>query len=158
MEQFFAGNLDLFIKLVVAMFLGAVIGTERIFHGKIAGMRTYAMVSMGSALFVIVSDLLSGRYGNLSGFSPTLIAAQIVAGVGFIGAGLIIFHDNKLMGLTTASGLWVAAGIGMAVGFGLYSVAIFAALLSLFIFSILWALEERLKKAAGIEQTEVVEK
>ena len=76
-------------------------------------------------------------------FDPTRIAAQIVTGVGFIGAGIIIFEQAKLRGVTTAAGLWLSAAIGMAVGFHMYAVAIFATLLALLILVILWMLEER---------------
>jgi putative Mg2+ transporter-C (MgtC) family protein len=78
--------------------------------------------------------------------NPLHIVAQIIVGVGFIGTGLIFTKDNKLMGLTTATGLWVSAGIGMACGFGLYKLAIVATILTLFIFIVLWFLEEQLKK------------
>ncbi len=130
------------IKLLMAILLGGLIGFERTRAGKVAGARTYALVSMGSALFVIVSQLVSERFLGTITFDPLRVASQIVVGVGFLGTGMIIFQDNKLIGLTTAAGLWVAAGIGMAVGFGLYEVALIASLLTLFVFIVLWYVEQ----------------
>ncbi len=84
--------------------------------------------------------------GQFPAVNPVYIMAQIVSGIGFLGAGLIIFKDSKLTGLTTATSIWVSAGIGMAVGFGFYGMAIIATILTLFIFIILWFVEERVKK------------
>lgn len=134
--------LPLFISLV----LGMVIGAERLWAHKTAGMRTYALVSMGSALFVIVSAEMVKYYSGYSGMNPLHIVAQIIVGVGFIGTGLIFTKDNKLMGLTTATGLWVSAGIGMACGLGFYKLAVIATIFTLFIFIALWFVEEQLKK------------
>lgn len=147
MENFFdVATAELITKLFVALFLGMIIGTERVWAHKTAGMRTYALVSMGSALFVLVSEEMVKAYINLSGLNPLMMVAQIVVGVGFIGTGLIFTKDNKLIGLTTATGLWVSAGIGMASGFGLYRLAIIATVLTLFVFLALYSLEQRLKK------------
>ena len=82
--------------------------------------------------------------------NPLMIVAQIVLGVGFLGTGLIFSKENKLIGMTTATGLWVSAGIGMASGFGLYRLAVIATFLTLFIFIVLWFLEETLKKTKFI--------
>lgn len=144
---------DMFLKLFLAMLLGIIIGAERVLHGKTAGMRTYAMVAMGSALFVIISQSVAEKFlilGSTS-FDPLRMASQIIVGIGFLGAGMIIFHDSKLTGLTTAGGLWVAAGIGMAAGFGLYSIALTATFLTLFIFTTLWVIEEKFKKISNRE-------
>ncbi len=127
------------------MGLGVVIGVERLWAHKTATMRTHALVAMGSAMFVVISEILARHYGTFSGFNPTQMAASIITGVGFLGAGLIIYHNSQISGVTTASGIWVSAGIGMAVGFGLYSLAIIATLLTLFIFTVLWFVEQRLK-------------
>jgi len=137
---------EFFIRLAVAMSLGLLIGAERVFAQKIAGMRTYALVSMGSALFVIIAQLVMNEYDLYRNLDPLRIASQIIVGLGFIGAGIIIFKDSQITGLTTAAGLWVAGGIGIAAGYGLYSIAIFATILTLFTFSIVWFLESNLKK------------
>jgi putative Mg2+ transporter-C (MgtC) family protein len=146
--------LDIIIKLLVALVFGLLLGVERVWAGKIAGMRTYALVSMGSALFIIISSEIVDLYSSIGGIDPTRIASQIIVGVGFLGTGLIFTKGTKLMGLTTATGLWVAAGIGMAVGFGLYGTAIVATLLTLFTFTVLWFLEQKIKisKKAQIEK------
>ncbi|KKU05771.1 MAG: hypothetical protein UX07_C0013G0019 [Parcubacteria group bacterium GW2011_GWA2_45_30] len=145
MEILSPDNFTFFGQLALAAFLGALIGVERKLAGKQAGTRTFASVSLGSALFSIVSihALEFIRVPGIVEFDPTRIAAQIVTGVGFIGAGIIIFEQAKLRGVTTAAGLWLSAAIGMAVGFHMYAVAIFATLLALLILVILWMLEER---------------
>jgi putative Mg2+ transporter-C (MgtC) family protein len=139
-------TLSFILPLFIALFLGMIIGTERVYAHKTAGMRTYALVAMGSALFVLVSSEMVKLYSGFPGIQPLYIVAQIVVGVGFIGTGLIFTKDNKLMGLTTATGLWVSAGIGMACGLGLYKLATVATILTLFIFIVLWFVEEQLKK------------
>lgn len=144
MQQIIFQNSDFFIKLLLAMILGMSIGIERYIHHKTAGMRTYALVSMGSALFIIISQLVGTM--NFANFNPTMMAANIITGIGFLGAGLIIMQDSKLSGLTTASGLWVAAGIGTAVGFGLYSIAMMTTVLTIFVFAVLYVVEERIRK------------
>jgi len=144
----FAIYTEMFIRLSVAMLLGVLLGAERITAGKTAGMRTHALVSMGSALFVIVSVLVSAEFieKGAVNFDPLRVAAQIVTGIGFLGAGLIIFTGSKLRGLTTAAGLWVAAGIGMAAGFGYYVIAIFVTAITLLVFTLLWYVERSIKK------------
>ncbi len=131
------------------MILGMIIGIERIVAHKTAGMRTYALVSMGSALFVIISEMIIQTHGK-DLVDPTRMAAQIITGIGFLCAGLIIFKDEKLKGITTATSIWVSAGIGMACGFGFYELAIIATVLTLFIFIVLWFVEERIKEIPAI--------
>jgi len=141
-------TIDILVRLVIAIVLGGLVGVERTLAGKTAGMRTYALVSMGSALFMLVAIIISYQFVGTSAFNPLFLAPQILVGIGFIGAGLV-FHNTKDMktsGLTSAAGLWVAAGIGMATGFGLYSLAIISALLTLLIFTILWYVEKGFKK------------
>lgn len=132
-------------RLVVAMLLGLLLGAERIIARKSAGMRTYAMVALGSALFVGISDLLLHDFQGVN-YDPLRMAAQVVAGIGFLGAGLIIVHGKEIRGLTTAAGLWVTAGIGMAAGFGIFSVAFIATALALFIFTVIWFVEIYVRK------------
>lgn len=133
-----------FGRLLLAAVLGAVIGIERHVAGKTAGVRTYALVALGSCLFSYISKYGFDEFVGLSAFDPSRIASQIVVGVGFIGAGMIFLHGNKLRGLTTAAGLWVSAAIGMAVGLGLYGVAIFVTVLTIIIFALLWGFEGQL--------------
>lgn len=139
-------TLGYILPLFIALFLGMIMGMERVWAHKTAGMRTYALVSMGSALFVLVSVEMVKAYTGFDGMNPLHIVAQIIVGVGFIGTGLIFTKDNKLMGLTTATGLWVSAGIGMACGFELYKLAAVSTIFTLFIFIVLWFIEQQLKK------------
>lgn len=140
-------TLDILISLAVAIGLGGLVGVERTLAGKTAGMRTYALVSMGSAFFIMISVMISREFISMTNFDPLRVASQIIVGIGFIGAGLV-FHrnDHHATGLTSAAGLWVAAGIGMACGFGLYIPALIATLLTLLVFTVLWYVEKGLKK------------
>ncbi|MEX2010300.1 MAG: MgtC/SapB family protein [Parcubacteria group bacterium] len=135
--------MTIFLSLTLALFLGVCLGFERSFAKKTAGVRTYGLVSLGSALFIIISRLVIPTT-DLYAFDPMRIAAGVVMGIGFLCGGVIIFKGNHLSGLTTAAGLWVAAGIGMAVGYGLSSLAIFTTILTLFTFTILWFIEHRI--------------
>jgi len=142
-----AESLDILSRLSVALILGVVLGLERVVAHKTAGMRTYALVSMGAALFIIVSHMASAIYGDtFRNSDPLRMVSQIVLGVGFLGAGLIIFKDSQLQGLTTAGGLWVSAGIGAAAGFAFYNLAVIATILTLFVFVGLWFIESGIKK------------
>lgn len=145
---------EIITKLFMAMLLGIVLGVERLYAHKTASMRTYSLISMGSALFIILSISVLESTGNTSA-DPLRVAAQIIAAAGFFGAGIVIFKDNqKVTGMTTAAGLWVAAGIGMACGFGLFGVATTATILTLFIFTVLWFIENRLKKTDFISKSD----
>ncbi|MBO4756418.1 MAG: MgtC/SapB family protein [Bacteroidales bacterium] len=116
----------LIFRLVAAGLLGGLIGLEREFRAKEAGVRTHFIVALGSALFMIISEFaFEGKQHDAA-----RVAAQVVSGIGFIGAGVIIFQRNVVRGITTAAGLWVAAAIGLACGDGMYPVAIAATLLT----------------------------
>ena len=111
--------LELSSRLLVAIALGGIIGIEREFRAKDAGFRTHFLVSLGSALFCIVS-----QYGfGVDLKDSSRVAAQVVSGIGFLGAGTIIFHKNMVHGLTPAAGLWVTAAIGLACGTGMFLAA-----------------------------------
>lgn len=125
---------DLIIRLVVAVLLGTVVGLDREYRVKDAGFRTHFLVSLGSALFMIVSQYGFESYMALHPgvtIDPSRIAAQVVSGIGFIGAGTIIFQRRIVRGLTTAASLWATAGIGMTAGAGMYGVASAATVLTL---------------------------
>ena len=160
MENLIISNLEVLIRLILALSLGGILGLERTIAQKSAGVRTYALVSMGGALFVIISQLVTLEYltAGVGQFDPLRMAAQVIMGIGFIGAGLIIFKDTYLAGLTTAAGLWVAVGIGMASGFGLYVVAAMAAILAFFVFTVLWFFESRIKKFSSKNVEEIKSK
>jgi putative Mg2+ transporter-C (MgtC) family protein len=146
MLNFFTQNGDLILRLVVAVGLGMIIGVERILVHKEAGMKTHALVSLGSAIFIVISEFISIKYAHIGGFDPTRIASQVIVGIGFLGAGSIILQGNRLLGLTTAGGLWVTAGIGMAAGFGFFGLAIISTILVLFILIFVYLLEKPFRK------------
>lgn len=128
-------ELTIIVRVLLAAFLGSIIGYEREHVGKEAGMRTHALVTMGSALFTALSAF--GFSGNTVS-DPSRIASQVVIGIGFLAGGMLIQQKNRVRGLTTATELWVAAAIGMAVGIGWYAVALFT---TLFVFLMLSAVE-----------------
>jgi putative Mg2+ transporter-C (MgtC) family protein len=133
-------ELTIFIQLAVSLFLGSLLGFERLLAGKEAGMRTFGLVALGSCLFVIVGEVMIKEYYGMFNFDPLRLASSVVTGIGFIGAGLIIFQ-HELKGLTTAAALWVSSAIGVAVGFKLYIVATFTTFLTLFVCVGLWFVE-----------------
>jgi putative Mg2+ transporter-C (MgtC) family protein len=136
-------NYEVILRLVLALCLGSLLGIQRLYAGKTAGMRTFALISLGSALFVIISEQI---IGNLHfDVDPLRVAASIISGVGFIGAGMIIFQKEQIANLTTAAGVWVSAGIGMAVGFGLYTESIVVTFLVIFTFTAMWNIEQFIK-------------
>lgn len=116
-----ADTLDVFLRLTAAAVMGAVVGFERDRNGRAAGLRTQLLVCVGTALFMIVSLVLA-EVGGLPG-DPGRVAAQVVTGIGFLGAGVILKQGITVRGLTTAACLWVTAAIGMAAGGGMYLVA-----------------------------------
>ena len=118
-------TLSFILRIIVAGLLGGLIGLEREIRAKEAGLRTHFIVALGSALFMIIS-----QYAFTGRFDAARVAAQVVSGIGFIGAGVIIFQKNVVRGVTTAAGLWVAAAIGLACGAGMYLVATAAAALT----------------------------
>lgn len=124
---------DFILRLFIAGLLGAVVGLDREYRAKEAGYRTHFLVSLGSALIMIVS-----QYGfqqiiqeNSVSLDPSRVAAQVVSGIGFIGAGTIIIQKQFVRGLTTAAGIWATAGIGLAIGAGMYGVGVAATILTL---------------------------
>lgn len=114
-------NIEFLVKMILATSMGAIIGFERKSRNKEAGIRTHAIVCLASALMIIVS-----KYGffDVDEYDAARVAAQVVSGIGFLGAGLIFIKNNAVNGLTTAAGIWATAGIGLAMGAGLYGVAI----------------------------------
>ena len=121
------------VKLVLSLVLGATIGIERRHKGQIAGLRTFALISMGATLAMLISIYIPQEYLGLKNGDPGRIAAQVVSGVGFLGAGAIIQMKGSVRGLTTAAGIWMTACIGLAVGAGMYIISIVATLLIIFI-------------------------
>ena len=140
-------TMQIIYQLTLAAVLGMLIGFEREWRGKPAGLRTYMLVAFGAALFTVMSSAsLAGDLGR-SSFDPSRIASQVVVGIGFIGGGLIVLKGDRMEGLTTAAGLWVTAAIGMAAGFGFNVVAIYSTFLVLFVLWALRVLEDQIHKA-----------
>ena len=141
-----ATELDITLRLAVAMLLGGVIGFECEYRAKDAGFRTHFLVALGSALFCIVSQFGFGFELKDS----SRVAAQVVSGIGFLGAGTIIFQKNVVRGLTTAAGLWVTAAIGLACGTGMYLPAVVTTLMVLIGLEILSAVIPRVSTSVVI--------
>jgi len=122
-------EIEFIVRIFVASLLGGAIGLEREYRDKAAGFRTHFLVALGSALFMVISaygfeGVLANDFNAPIRLDVSRIAAQVVTGIGFIGAGTIIFQKNAVRGLTTAAGVWVTAAIGMACGGGMYVLAV----------------------------------
>lgn len=124
-------QLDLLVRLVVAALLGAGLGLEREIHGHQAGMRTHMLVALGSALFTVLSIYGFPQMPGTAATDTSRISAQVVTGIGFLGAGAIIKYGTSIRGLTTAASLWVVASVGLAAGTGAYFLAVAGALIAL---------------------------
>lgn len=118
-------------KLILSMILGIAVGMERKRKGQVAGVRTFALISMGACMAMLLSIYVPQEYLGLKNGDPGRIAAQVVTGVGFLGGGAMIHMRGSVRGLTTAAGIWMVATIGMSVGVGMYLVAIVGTLLIL---------------------------
>ena len=129
------------IRILLAAFLGACIGLERDIRGRSAGLRTNILVCVGSAVFMILSIAIAQDFMSSGGdpvrTDPTRIAAQIITGIGFLGAGAIIKYGMSVMGLTTAACLWITSAIGMASGSGYYDVAVLTTVIAILVLTVL---------------------
>lgn len=139
MEQIYAMIVDqnvnlvgAIFKLVLSLVIGSAIGLERRRKGQIAGMRTFSLICMGATLAMLISIYIPQEYLGLKNGDPGRIAAQVISGIGFLGAGAIIQMKGSVKGLTTAAGIWMTAAIGLAIGAGMYTISIIAALLVFF--------------------------
>src|SRR3989344_5608966 len=136
-------------QVLLSLLLGVLLGTERSFAGKRAGMRTFGLVAMGSCLLVIISTSVSSEFVNITNFDPLRVAAGVIMGIGFLAGGAIFVDKDKagltVNGLTTAAGLWIASAIGMAVGFEMYMIAILTTFITIFTFTILLKIENRIR-------------
>ena len=125
----------LVLRILLAGLCGGIIGYERKNRGKGAGVRTHTIVALAAALMMIISKYGFADVADMPGMriaDPARIAAQVVSGVGFLGAGMIYFNRHLVKGLTTAAGVWATAGVGLAMGAGLYTVAVFSTLFIVF--------------------------
>ena len=142
-------TLSSIFKLTLSLILGSLVGFERKRKGQPAGVRTFALISMGATLSMILSIYVPQEYLGLKNGDPGRIAAQVVTGIGFLGAGAIIQMKGSVRGLTTAAGIWIMAAIGMAVGVGLYVMAFTATLLVLIVLLLIERVEHNIN--AGVE-------
>ncbi|AEI51448.1 MgtC/SapB family protein [Runella slithyformis] len=126
------------VKLLIAAGLGALIGLEREYHGKAAGLRTMMLISIGSTLFTVISTKLGTDAGR--------IASNIVTGIGFIGGGIIFRESNRVSGITTAATAWATAALGMCVGIGYYEIALASSILVLFVLYVLVPIQELINR------------
>lgn len=152
LDDYFSNyQLLVLVKIILAALAGGVIGLERETHGRPAGLRTHLLVAVGACLMMVISEAFSLKYGGTDGtgplrIDPSRVAAQIVAGIGFLGAGVILKEGLSIRGLTTAASLWLAAGLGMAFGIGLFGPAIFSTAIGLASLIFLKRLEPVLNK------------
>jgi putative Mg2+ transporter-C (MgtC) family protein len=142
-------QLDLSVRLLLSAVFGAAIGFEREINGHPAGMRTHLLVSLGSALFTVLSAYGFGTASPTTPVDPTRIAAQIVSGIGFLGAGAIIKDGLSIRGLTTAASLWATAAVGLAAGAGQPILATVGTLIIIFS---LWPLSRLADRIRGVEK------
>ncbi len=131
-----------FLQLLLAAFLGALLGLERRLRGKEAGLRTFALVALGSCFFTITA--LSAEIVSQASFSPGSVIQAVAIGIGFLGSGLIMRRKSQIGGLTTAAALWTTAALGIGVGMKLYSLSIFGTLLIFILLSVFGFIEDRL--------------
>ena len=151
-------NIDFFIRLCVAVAMGFALGLERELTNKYAGLRTHILVCLGACIFTLLSIYGFPTFADgdnviveqATGVRDTArIAAQIVTGIGFIGAGTVLRNGPMVFGLTTAATLWIAASIGMACGAGLYDVAIISTILSVAVLTVIRVFERQILPASG---------
>lgn len=134
------------IKISLAMMLGLILGLERVYAHKTAGMRTYALVAVSSAAFISVSLYIGETFSQFTGgFNPGFIAGSIITGIGFLGAGLIIHNGAHIENLTTAAGIWACAGVGIMAGFGMFKESVFMTILIFFVLGILSFVERAVR-------------
>jgi len=135
-------TVSIFLRLFLSVLLGGIIGLERGIKGRPAGMRTYMLVALGSALVMITSEYLAGIYGATD---PARMGAQVISGIGFLGAGtIIITRERQVRGLTTAAGLWASACMGLAIGVGFYVGALAGTIFIIIVTGLMHRLDNKL--------------
>ena len=144
-------DLEIIFRLILACLLGGFVGLEREMHGRPAGVRTYLLLSLGSALIMVISEYLFHKYrGGVPGISlqvdPGRIAAQAITGIGFLGAGVIIRNRDTIRGLTTAACVWVVCAVGLTIGAGFYLYGGTVAVITVLSLVGLKPLEKRLRR------------
>lgn len=145
-------DLEVVLRLVLSVLLSGLVGLEREVKGRAAGFRTHILVCTGSALVMLTGIYLSESWHGTGGVDPTRLAAQVVSGIGFLGAGTIIQFRDSVRGLTTAASVWAAGGIGLAVGAGFYVGAVSATLIVLVVLFLLSNFEHQMGAKAKSKQ------
>lgn len=134
------------VRILAAVFLGGVIGMERGMKNRPAGLRTYMLVCVGSCLVMLINQYI---YQVLQTGDPVRLSAQVVSGIGFLGAGtIVVTKHNQIKGLTTAAGLWAAAGVGLALGIGFYEAAVCSAMAIFIIMTVFQRLDNKMRNTA----------
>jgi putative Mg2+ transporter-C (MgtC) family protein len=144
MEAHLLTEYDIILRLCLGFLAGAIIGFERSSRHQVAGLRTHILIATGATLLMLLSIWLPQEFNAMKNGDPGRIAAQVVSGIGFLGAGAIIRLGNNVKGLTTAASLWLIAAVGLAIGAGMYTAAAVAEILSFVTLMILGLLEKRL--------------
>jgi putative Mg2+ transporter-C (MgtC) family protein len=144
-------NVEIILRFLLASFLGGCVGLEREMHGRSAGVRTYLILSLGSAMIMIISEYIYFKYqgvvpGMFLSVDPGRIAAQAITGIGFLGAGVIIRYKDSIRGLTTAACVWVVCAVGLAIGAGFYLFGTVVTAITLFSLVVVKTFEKRLMK------------
>lgn len=157
-NQIFDPQFIIFVcKLLLAMVLGLVLGLERVYAHKTAGMRTYALVSVASAAFILISLFIGENFIQFTdGFNPGFMAGHIIVGIGFLGAGLIMHKNGHIENLTTAAGIWACAAIGMMIGFGMIKEALFTSIIIFFVLGVFSLIERAIRLAFYPEDAELL--
>lgn len=156
MDFLYDPQIQVILQLFLAAILGGLVGLEREYQKRAAGLRTHSLICLGSALLTIISTETFYQWGGETGFSfsPTYIIGSIALSVGFVGAGLIMHRGSRIEGLTTAVGIWVVAAVGIAIGMKLYLIGVFTAFLTLGILAGLRLLEEKVFGEKGNNRNE----
>jgi len=132
------------IRIIISAILGGLIGFEREIYKHEAGLRTHILVAVGSTLIMLTSQFVFDIYKGIYAVDPSRMAANVVTGIGFIGAGTIIRYGMAVRGLTTAASLWITAAVGLAIGCGFYIAGVFATIVAISVLFFLRALEKRI--------------
>jgi putative Mg2+ transporter-C (MgtC) family protein len=143
-------------KLLIAFIAGGIIGLNREKHNQAAGFRTHILICLGATLLMILSIYIPQEYLGLKNGDPGRIAAQVVSGIGFLGAGAIIRLGNSIKGITTAASIWLISGVGLTIGAGLYLIAIITVVLALFTLIVLEKIESRLIPNSLLKKIQMV--
>lgn len=148
-------EMDMIIRLSLGFLAGAIIGFERSSRRQVAGLRTHILIATGSTLLMLLSIYLPQHYNPLRTSDPGRIAAQVVSGIGFLGAGAIIRLGNNVRGLTTAASLWFVAAVGLAIGSGLFLIAALAEVLAMVALIFLGIIEKRIFPSERYKMLEI---